>query len=169
MEKLLTVKEYADKESLSHSTIYKYIRTRKINSVIQNGKKYVVVDNSQQEIIQYNKVDIIDKVKDIQSIEFKELELLRNRVKELESYTKFFDSVVQENIKLRKENRKLTKAITFKKVKKKTVEIMEYLIGLGLTKEKREKIYKKLTKRSDEVGVTKKDGKIFINPEKYNL
>ena len=168
MENLLTVKEYADRKKLSSSTIYKYIRTGKVESTLQNGKKYII-DNDSQEVIEIEqKPNIILRTENLMEQLELELEMLRKRVKELESYTKLFDSVVQENIELRKENRQLVTATPFKKKETKLIEAMNYLISLGLIQKRREKIYKKIVELSDEERFVKKGEKIYFDLKKYS-
>jgi len=139
MEKLLTVKEYAKKENLSNSTIYKYIKNGKVDSKIKNGRKYII-DNDSGEII-----DISVKI-------------LETKIMSLERYIQ----------NLERENKELLKQIPLKKeVGKIKVELTEYLISLGITKKMRNKIIKKVGKTED-LRFQKENNKVFINLEKYN-
>jgi len=139
MKKLLTVKEYAEKENLSNSTIYKYIRTGKVDSEIQNGRKYVI-DNDSGEVIDIS------------------IEILETKISKLEEYI----------LNLEKINQELLLQIPLKKSDKNTkIELSQYLINLGITKKERKKIFKRVRKSEDE-RFQKEENVIFINLEKYN-
>jgi len=144
MEKLLTVKEYADKENLSNSTIYKYIRTGKIDSKIQNGRKYII-DNDSGKIINET-IEVVDEKQNLES-----------KISELQEYIRV----------LEQKNQDLLLQIPLKKQKiRQKVELSEYLINLGITKKERKKIFKRCKKSQDE-RFQQEDNNIFIDLDKY--
>ena len=139
MKKLLTVKEYAKRENLSNSTIYKYIRTGKVDSEIQNGRKYII-DNDSGEVIDVS------------------IEILETKISKLEEYIQNLEKINQE----------LLLQIPLKESDTDTrIELSQYLINLGITRKDRNKILKKVRK-SEDSRFQKEENLIFINLEKYN-
>lgn len=158
MKQLLTVKEYAEKKSLSNSTIYKYIKNGKVQSETKNGRKFII-DNDSGDIFEIE--NIIEPI-----VEDSELDFLRRRVQELETVSELASSLIAENRKLKdiiKDNQKL---IPLKKDK--IIELSLFLINSGFTKDKRTQIIKNFKKQDSQERIIKKDKKIYLDFDKYS-
>jgi predicted transcriptional regulator len=164
LKDILTVKEFAEKEGISPTTVYKKIRSGELQSETHDGKKFVVSEISRENDSQ--------KVELFTPTDSEKIVNLQKRISELENYTRLFENALEENMKLKEENRELTKRV-LKKVdklekKKEPVEVCEYLIANGFTKILRERIAKDLANSTDS-RVIKKDGKIYLDLSKYSF
>jgi len=179
MSNLISVKDYAERVGLSPSTIYSRIKSGKLKSVIKNEKKYIVLEG--EEIEKRDKQAVIEyKTPEVEIIESKrvdEIESLQQEIKKMKERIKLFDTLVEENIALNRENRELlSKIFLYESTSnpdieieyKKEVELVEYLISLGITKKERSKIVKKFKKRRDENRIIERAGKFYLNLNRYN-
>ncbi len=156
---LLTVNEYADIEGVSKATVYNLIKSGELKSIVKNGKKMILKEAVAVEIVENSRVDL------------EEVQYLRKRVKELENYTALFNSILEENRDLKRDNRKLIENLVQKVEESESVvevELHEYLIANGFTKRERERFEEKLGSSKDK-RVKKRKGKIYLDIEKYSF
>jgi hypothetical protein len=167
-KELVPVRDYAERVGISKSSVYAKIRSGKIKATVENNKKHVVIDNDSGEV-----VEVVNEVEKELSPEEVEVQVLRERVAELEEHTKLFDIILKENMELRTKLNKV-QTIPLKKSKKskksrvsKIVELNEYLVGMGFGKEDRKVIKKRFEKSRGEDRVIEKDDKFYLNLKKY--
>ena len=153
MSKLVTVKEYAELFNISLGTIYKYIKADKLKSVKQNGKIYVVIEDNFKEKKQTPTIEIIQDPEIKVEIE-NEVEILKTRIRELEDYMQLCKRLIKNN-----EQDSLPPVVE--------VDLMDYLICKGFTKKIRKKIHERCSEK-DEPRFRKENGKIFLNPAKFD-
>ncbi|EJF07543.1 hypothetical protein ThvES_00003860 [Thiovulum sp. ES] len=156
MKDILSVKDFAEQSGCSTATIYKKIRNGELKSEIHGGRKFVVSEIEK----------IPEKLELFTPAESDEVLFLKKRVAELENYTKLFKNLLEENSKLKEENRELTKRV-LKKIdkfedKNLPIEANQYLISNGFTKKERSRILRDLEESNDN-RILKKDGKIYLN------
>jgi predicted site-specific integrase-resolvase len=156
LKDILSVKDFAEQSGCSTATIYRKIRNGELKFEIHGGRKFVVSEiKKNPEKLEFF---IPEKSDDVL--------LLKRRIAELENYTKLFENLLEENSKLKEENRELTKRV-IKKIdkfedKNRLIEANQYLISNGFTKKERSKILQDLEESNDS-RILKKDGKIYLN------
>ena len=151
MSKLVTVKEYAKLFDMSLGTVYKYIRIGKLQYRQKNGKKYVVLEEDSN--LEKQQIEVIQNPELKIEIE-NEVEILKARIRELENYMQLCQKMLKNN-----EQDSLPPVVE--------VDLMDYLINLGFTKKIRKKIHERCLEK-DEPRFRKENGKIFLNPAKFD-
>ena len=151
MSKLVTVKEYAKLFDMSLGTVYKYIRIGKLQYRQKNGKKYVVLEEDSN--LEKQQIEVIQNPELKIEIE-NEVEILKARIRELENYMQLCQKMLKNN-----EQDSLPPVVE--------VDLMDYLICKGFTKKIRKKIHERCSEK-DEPRFRKENGKIFLNPAKFD-
>ena len=155
MSKLVTVKEYAKLFNISLGTIYKYIKVDKLQSVKQNGKIYVVIEDNHFAKKQTPTIEVIQNPELKIQVE-DEVEILKTRIRELENYMQLCQKLIHNN---ETQQESLPPVVE--------VDLMDYLICQGFTKKIREKIYRQCSQK-DEPRFRKENDKIYLNPAKFD-
>ena len=107
--KLLTVKSYAKQFGLNTGSVYKKVRLGLLKSKVENGRIFIVnSDEVNNKTLFDENIEILDtELINTVSLEVGEFETMKKRIAELETLTKYFDSIVAENRELRDENKQL--------------------------------------------------------------
>ena len=151
MSKLVTVKEYAKLFNISLGTVYKYIRIGRLKAQRKSGKKYVVLEEDSN--LEKQQIEVIQNPELKIEIE-NEVEILKARIRGLENYMQLCQKMLKNN-----EQDSLPPVVE--------VDLMDYLICKGFTKKIRKKIHERCSEK-DEPRFRKENGKIFLNPAKFD-
>jgi|GEM_PF-6981327 regulator of replication initiation timing len=182
--KLLTVKSYAKQFGLNTGSVYKKVKQGLLKSKVENGRIFIVnYDEVNNKTLFDENVEILDtELINTVSLEVGEFEAMKKRIAELETLTKYFDSIVAENRELRDENKQL-RQMQFLEVSQnpqnsnkssliyknnEEIKLDIYLTENGFIKKDRDKIlnFVNMQLTIDERFI-KKDNNIFINLYKY--
>ncbi len=175
---LLSVKKYAEQKGLNTGSVYKKIKKGLLKSKIENGKIYIMNLDEENKI---SEAEIINTI----SLELDEFDAMKKRISELETLTKYLDSIVSENRELREENKELRKLNSMIQTNISNVNKLEYksesessdkklsiyLEEKGYVSKDRNKILgsarTKISDRFDERFI-EKNGDIYINIHKFD-
>jgi predicted DNA-binding transcriptional regulator AlpA len=195
---LIKVREYAELNNLSTSTVYSQIRRGKLKSKVINKITFIEIEAKQN--IEFSLVEKSDEVtlnskqnKFIEDIRDQEIRFLKKQIISLEQENKRLmqicdqknSDIKNENFRFRKEFLEITekifntiepknKELAHKKEQenkqKEFISLNEYLVNFGFTEENRIKLERKLQKfaKSDK-NIIIKEKKIYFNQQNLKL